>query len=92
MVKVHAKEWRFDLSDVLLFAAIKHVTCSSTVEGESFARHAARSPIGNVVTVATDEPVAATVTVTVDQSDHSDQNWQNTTCPCPWAKDCKCGQ
>ena len=29
---------------------------------------------------------------TVEQSDHSDQNWQNTTCPCPWAKDCKCGQ
>jgi hypothetical protein len=90
--RVHGKEWRFDFSDVLLFAVIKHVTYSITIEGESFARHAARPPVGNVVTVVTDEPVTATVTVTVDQSDHSDQYWQNTTCPCPWAKDCRCGR
>jgi hypothetical protein len=88
--KTHATEWRFDFGDVLLFAAIKHVTYSITIEGESFARHAARPPIGNVVTVATDEPVTATVSVTVDQSDHSSQYWQNQSCPCPWGKDCKC--
>ena len=55
-----------------------------------FARHASRPAVGMVVRVVTDEPVTATVTLTVDQSQHSESFVQNTTCPCPWSKDCRC--
>jgi len=48
-------------------------------------------PLGvQVVRVVTDVAVTATVTITVDQSQHSEEFWQNKTCPCPWAADCRC--
>eukprot|EP01043_Picozoa_sp_COSAG02_P051196 COSAG02_NODE_5359_length_4399_cov_8.574651_3_plen_180_part_00 len=104
MRKVHATEWAFDLSDILLFPHLPikpgHVQYSIEIEAPEgndednkdaiFARHASRPAVGTVVRVVTDVAVTATVTITVDQSDHSEEFWQNKTCPCPWSKDCKC--
>eukprot|EP01052_Picozoa_sp_SAG31_P014285 SAG31_NODE_882_length_11260_cov_3.357104_3_plen_249_part_00 len=97
----HATEWKFDLSDILLFPRLPikpgHVQYSIEIEAEQdalrdniFARHASRPARGLTVSVVTDVPVTATVTIMVDQSDHSESFWQNKTCPCPWAKDCRC--
>ena len=89
--KEHATEWRFDLSDVLLFTHLPLRTVQYSIEIETgFARHASRPAVGMVVRVVTDEPVTATVTLTVDQSLHSESFVQNTTCACPWSKDCRC--
>ena len=115
LVQENAKEWLFDLSDVLLFPhlPIHNVQYSIEIESEdAFARHASRPPQGmvrplvlsllllslvlvrplgvQVVRVVTDVAVTATVTITVDQSQHSEEFWQNKTCPCPWAADCRC--
>ena len=69
----NATEWRFDFTDVLLFPhlPITTVQYSITIESEGFARHAARPAEGMVVRVVTDEPVTATVTIHVDQAEHS---------------------
>lgn len=89
--KENATEWRFDLSDVLLFTHLPIRTVQYSIEiEEGFARHASRPPVRMVVRVVTDEPVTATVTITVDQSQHSESFAQNITCPCPWSKDCRC--
>lgn len=62
--------WEFDFSDALVFPSIDltSVSYSIAIAGSSFARHAARPAQHHTVVVETDEPVDATVTVTVSQS------------------------
>jgi len=66
--QVNAQTWTFDFTDRLLFSKIETVDYSIQIEGSTFARHTARPPVGRTVTIETDTPVTATVTVTVDQS------------------------
>jgi len=66
--QVNAQTWTFDFTNRLLFSKIETVDYSIQIEGNVFARHTARPPVGRTVTIETDVPVTATVTVTVDQS------------------------
>uniref|UniRef100_A0A6B2L5B9 Rhamnogalacturonase A/B/Epimerase-like pectate lyase domain-containing protein n=1 Tax=Arcella intermedia TaxID=1963864 RepID=A0A6B2L5B9_9EUKA len=64
----NASKWQFDFNNRLLFGSIQNFGYSMVIEGNGFARHAARAINGNIVTVETDQPVTGTVYVWVDQS------------------------
>lgn len=65
-------QWSFNFTGALAFdtsvAPIQRVSYSVMLDGDAFARHTARKPLGGVVVVETDVPVTGTMTVTVDQS------------------------
>jgi hypothetical protein len=65
---VQATKWEFDFSERLLFPQIQSVKYSFEIEGNTFAMHASRPPVGKTVTVETNIPVTGTVTIEVDQS------------------------
>lgn len=71
-----AKRWEFNFTDSFVFPSlpIQSAQYSITIEGSSFARHAARPANGHTVAVETDEDVDATVTLTASQVEFSPGN------------------
>ena len=67
LTRHNARNFKFNFTDALLLPYIKSVTYSIEIDGEVFARHASRPPVGLIVEVVTDVPVNATVYISVDQ-------------------------
>ena len=61
-----------DFTDMLLFnvstVPIQTITYSPIIDGETYVAHAARAPVGGVVTIETYAPITGKMVITVDQS------------------------
>lgn len=71
-----AQKFQADFSRELVFPNLPIVsaTYSIAISGDAFVRHAMRPPVGLTVSVETDAPVDASVTVSVSQSNYTAGN------------------